>query len=105
MKIATEAQEYREASILQVSSWQVPNPTPRKSTDFPAKALTQKDFEITQRPPEDLITLLANGDLKALDVTTSFLRSAALAQKLVFPRNFHSLFLMKYFPISMLTYN
>jgi hypothetical protein len=51
--------------------------------DVPGKALHPRDFHITQKLPEELIKLMAAGDLTSMDVTTAFLRRAVLAQKLV----------------------
>ncbi len=56
---------------------------PKNSTNIPSINLQAEDVEITASLPEELVKLLANGELTATEVTTAFLRRAALAQKLV----------------------
>lgn len=87
--VAKEAQDYRDASI-----WRVPGITDisgrltsleesKWSIDTPSMFLESKDVQITQCLPEDLVAMLGRGELSAVEVTTAFLRRAALAQKLV----------------------
>lgn len=49
----------------------------------PGKFFHQNDFQITQKDPEELLRLVACGELGSVDITTAFLRRAVLAQKLV----------------------
>jgi amidase len=92
-EIAREAQEYRDASI---ATFTKEFPTtyatgksadlPKDSTDIPSGVLEKRDLQITETLPEELVKVLANGELSATEVTTAFLRRAALAQKLVSSR-------------------
>ena len=83
--IAQEAQEYRDASIARVQPnlAQLPENLPKDVTKIPGTVLSRKEVQITEMPPEDLLRVLASGELTAVAVTTAFLRRAALAQKLV----------------------
>jgi len=49
----------------------------------PSNTLSPRDNEITELLPEQLAKLLASGKFSSREVTTAFLRRAALAQKLV----------------------
>ncbi|KAH8674621.1 amidase signature domain-containing protein [Tricladium varicosporioides] len=88
--VAKEAQDYRDASIAQVipglpaafEDIQFSEALPISSMDVCGKALHPRDYRITQHLPEELIKMLAEGELTAVDVTTAFLRRARLAQKL-----------------------
>lgn len=83
--IAQEAQQYRDASIARV--WpdlpQLPENLAKNVTEIPGTVLSQEEVQITEMPPECLLSVLASGDLTAVAVTTAFLRRASLAQKLV----------------------
>ena len=83
--IATEAQEYRDASIAR--SWpdmpQLPADLPKNVFTILRESLCQTDIQITEMLPEALLTALASGELTATSVTHAFLRRASLAQKLV----------------------
>jgi amidase len=83
--IAQEAQRYRDASIARV--WpdlpQLPENLAKNVTEIPGTILSQEEVQITEMPPEGLLSALASGDLTAVAVTTAFLRRAGLAQKLV----------------------
>jgi hypothetical protein len=83
--IAREAQEYRDASIARVQPGvpQLPTSLPQNVVDVPRNALSQQEVQITETAPEDLLSALASGELKATTVATAFLRRAGLAQKLV----------------------
>jgi amidase len=89
--IAKEAQDHREASLMKVQPGhraafdriQFAEELPKNSMNIPGKALHPRDFQITETLPEHLVKALATGELSATDVTTAFLRRAALAQKLV----------------------
>lgn len=90
-EIAKEAQQHRDETISRVSPGlpvaferiQFSEGLPLHSMHVPGKALHHKDFEITNKLPEQLLSLMASGSLTASDVTTAFLRRAVLAQKLV----------------------
>lgn len=90
-EIAREAEDHRRESLTKVTPGlpaaceqiQFSEGLPTNSMNVTGKALHPRDFQITQKLPEELITLLASGDLTSVDVTTAFLRRAALAQKLV----------------------
>jgi hypothetical protein len=89
-EIAKDAQDYRDASMATfVADFPAAldsresSELPKNSTNVPGKILQERDLQITESLPEELIELLANGDLSATEVTTAFLRRAALAQKLV----------------------
>lgn len=85
-EIAKEAQEHRDASIAPFATALASETSinlPRNSTTIPRNVLLARDLQITETLPEELVKLLANGDISATDVTTAFLRRAALAQKLV----------------------
>lgn len=95
--IAKEAQNYRDASILELErdlpyaykqKDQGYSPLPQNSIPCVAEALGPRALEITSMPPEDLIRGLRDGELTALAVTTAFLHRASIAQKLV--RSQHS---------------
>lgn len=89
-EIAKEAQEYRDASL---ATFAQDFPTAitsdefselrNDSTNVPAVVFGAQNLKITESLPEELVKLLANGELRAVDVTIAFLRRAALAQKLV----------------------
>jgi amidase len=86
--IAKEAQDHRDASIepflgTTEKGGGVPDKLPKNSMGVPSTALSPRDLEITQLLPEQLTKLLASGKLSSTEVTTAFLRRAALAQKLV----------------------
>jgi amidase len=92
-EIAREAQEYRDASIATFTkgfpaiyaTGQVAD-LPKNSTAIPSEFLGKRDLQITETLTEELVKLLANGELSATEVTTAFLRRAALAQRLVSSR-------------------
>jgi hypothetical protein len=86
--IAREAQDYRDASIepflgITGQGAGVPEKLPKNSMSVPITALSPRDNEITELLPEQLTQLLATGKFSSTEVTTAFLRRAALAQKLV----------------------
>ncbi|KAF1983628.1 amidase [Aulographum hederae CBS 113979] len=92
-ELAAAAQARRALSLNalfddQPNPW---NPYPflsdlkKKATNalnVPRQVLHEKDFEITETLPEDLIPAMATGKLKALDVTLAFLRRAYVAQEM-----------------------
>ncbi|KAI9831132.1 MAG: hypothetical protein M1819_005220 [Sarea resinae] len=84
-EIALTVQKRRDESIAHVKPPvpDVPADLPRNVTGIPKKLLTEREVEITETAPEQLITSLAAGKLTATEVTNAFLRRAGLAQKLV----------------------
>lgn len=96
-EIAREAQEYRDASIATFTKEFPANYTtgqiadlPKNSIGIPGGVLGKRDLQITETLPEELVKLLANGELSVTEVTTAFLRRAALAQSLVSSRKIPS---------------
>jgi amidase len=83
--IAQQAQEYRDASIseIQPSIPDLPPTLPKNVLHIPATILSEAEINITESSPEDLVSALAKGALTAREVTSAFLRRAALAQRLV----------------------
>jgi amidase len=89
-EIAREAQQHRDAAVANLAT-DFPvlldndkfSEPPKNSKNIPGIVLEPRDLKITESLPEELIKLLANGELSATDVTTAFLRRAALAQILV----------------------
>lgn len=60
-------------------------PAGDSSFDFPAKSglLSDEELSITESSATDLVQQLAQGKLKAVDVTVAFCKRAALAHQLV----------------------
>ena len=83
--IAQEAQQYRDASIARVLPElpQLPENFPKDVTKMSAAVLSREEIYITGMSPEDLLSVVASGEVTAMAVTTAFLRRAGLAQKLV----------------------
>ncbi|KAF2114742.1 amidase signature domain-containing protein [Lophiotrema nucula] len=84
-EIAKEAQDYRDATIASLNPPvpRVPSDLPKAVTSLPESLLDSDDIRITILPPEDLLNALAAGHLSAAEVTSAFLRRAAVAQGLV----------------------
>lgn len=89
-EIAREAQEYRDASIRNVPGINEVSARieglellPKCSINLPSNILRPKDIQITESLPEELVVSLGRGEISAVEVTTAFLRRAALAQGLV----------------------
>jgi len=83
--IAQEAQDYRDASIVDYQA-DIPHfagGVPRNVVSIIRNHLSQGEIQITEAPPEELLISLASGNLTAVVVTTAFLRRASLAQQLV----------------------
>jgi len=103
-EIAKEAQDYRDASLAtfakdfpaEITNGDILDRT-NDSTKVPGIFVQARDLKITESLLEELVELLANGKLSAVDVTTAFLRRAALAQKLVNSSNCSINFLMLIF--------
>ncbi|MCJ1430787.1 hypothetical protein MMC27_000137 [Xylographa pallens] len=83
-EIAQEAQDYRDASIAMFDpdTSRLPKILPRNVFKVLRQHLSQTEMELTEKPPEELLKLLASGTVTATAVTTAFLRRAGLAQKL-----------------------
>ena len=88
--VAKEAQDFRDASLVQVLGIAAVfeqdaflNEPPKNVMTIPCLVLSPGDIQITESLPEELVKLLANGQLSAMDVTVAFLRRAAVAQRLV----------------------
>ncbi|KAJ5211857.1 acetamidase [Penicillium cinerascens] len=68
------------------SEWKIQNlPTDDSVFDFPQRSglLSGQELTITQSSATDLVKKLAQGELKAVDVTIAFCKRAALAHQLV----------------------
>ena len=66
--------------------WRIQNlPTDDSVFDFPERSglLSGQELTITQSSASDLVKKLAQGELKAVDVTIAFCKRAALAHQLV----------------------
>ena len=86
----TIAQKHRDAVNSAIPlRWKLPeyiiNKYSVKAIDFPVIEgyLTRKELEITELSATDLVKKLANGKLKAFDVTEAFCHRAAIAHQLV----------------------
>lgn len=106
-EVAREAQEYRDASLGRVPGISdIARRLPslellqKSSINEPSKVLEPKDIQITELLPEDLAGMLGRGDINAVEVTTAFLRRAALAQRFVsLPSQSSKLFTISSVPI------
>lgn len=85
-----EAQDSRHASLARIPDIAevfeqniLSNQLPNNAMLIHGLVLGPRDVQITESLPEELIKLLASGQLSATDVTLTFLRRAAVAQKLV----------------------
>ncbi|MCJ1295451.1 hypothetical protein MMC34_007014 [Xylographa carneopallida] len=83
-EIAQEAQDYRNASIAKFDPdiSRLPEILPRNVFGMLRQDLPQTEGKLTEKPPDELLKLLASGTVTATAVTTAFLRRASLAQKL-----------------------
>ncbi|KAK3080418.1 hypothetical protein LTS18_001552, partial [Coniosporium uncinatum] len=77
--------DHRDESItaVQPTLSDVPSQLPLNITSLPKQLLTNREIEITETSPEDLLSALGSGTLSSTEVTSAFLRRAGLAQKLV----------------------
>lgn len=77
--------DYRDDSIAAVEPTvpEVSSELPLNVTSIPKQLLTNREVEITETSPEDLLTALASNTLSSVEVTSAFLRRAGLAQRLV----------------------
>jgi hypothetical protein len=88
--VAKEAQELRDESLSRVPGINdvfengiFSGGLPKNVTAIPGLVLNQRDIQITDSLPEELVKILAGGQITATDVTLAFLRRAAVAQRLV----------------------
>ena len=83
--IAWYAKQHRDASLEKVvpAVPVLPKNIPLDVTKIPKEILTKEEIEITEKSTEELLPLLASGELSAAAVTQAFLRRAGVAQKLV----------------------
>lgn len=67
------------------TEWKISQPAQSCVMDVPAKSgiLSPEELKITESTATDLVNKLANGELKAVDVTLAFCKRAALAHQLV----------------------
>ena len=61
----------------------LPEQIPLDVTKIPKELLTKEESEVTEKTTEELLPLLASGELTAASVVQAFLRRAVVAQKLV----------------------
>jgi amidase len=90
-EVAAGRQKYRDASIATVQP-QVPDPPadlPLNVSAIPKELLHGEEVEITEAPPEEILSRLAKRKISARQVATAFLRRAGLAQKLVLLASTH----------------
>ncbi|KAF2727068.1 amidase [Polyplosphaeria fusca] len=82
--IAKEAQEHRDSTISQLSppAPKAPSDHPKNVVSIPETLLDENEIRITNLPPEALLEALLAGHLSAVEVTTAYLRRAAIAQGL-----------------------
>ncbi|CAG9981830.1 unnamed protein product [Clonostachys byssicola] len=79
-----EARRRRDISLaVEPPLPDLPKDLPLNVTSLPRGILTARECEITEKTPEGLVELLANGHFSAVEVIEAFLRRAALAQRLV----------------------
>jgi len=81
---ARQMQEHRDSTVAAVQPPipKVPEDLPLNVTHLPKELLTSREIELTESPPEHLISELAAGRITATEVTKAFLRRAGLAQRL-----------------------
>jgi amidase len=82
---AKQMQDHRDATIAAIEPTlpDLPAELPLNVTGILKTILTEREIELTESPPEDLLTVLAAGYVTSTEITKAFLRRAALAQKLV----------------------
>ena len=84
-KTASKVQDHRDQSLQNIEPPlpALPSPIPKNVIEVPQQLLSPRELEITQSPPEHLLSHLTAGKWSCEEVTRSFLRRAALSQKLV----------------------
>jgi amidase len=82
---AQQLRDHRESTIAAIDPQlpELPAELPLNVTGLAKDILTKRELELTESPPEDLLTVLAAGYVTSTEITKAFLRRAALAQKLV----------------------
>ncbi len=80
--IAQEAQDYRDATINELSpaAPEIPSQIPKNVMHFPEKLLRQNDWDTTSLHLEELIPLLQQGQISAVEATSAYLQRAVVAQ-------------------------
>lgn len=84
-ELIQQARQRRDVSISSIKPAlpDLPADLPLNVTRIPQELLEAHEVKITEKSAEELVKLLAEGKLSAVEVTKSFLRRAALAQRLV----------------------
>lgn len=84
-EIAGEAHAHRDSTIAQVVPAVpiVPHNLPNRVLELPEQLLDIETISITNKLPEQILAMLVTGEVSAVDVTTAFLRRAAMCQGLV----------------------
>lgn len=81
--MAFSAQSLRDESISRVLQIEPISDNQLNVTKIAASVLATEELRITETNTESLVSSLALGDIGSVQVTSAFLRRAALAQKLV----------------------
>ena len=104
-KTASRVQEYRAQGLQQVQPPlpEIPSKLSQDVTSVPQQLLLPRELEITQLPPECLLSRLAAGKLTSEEVTQAYLRRAALAQELVSTISVARLWTHSYFKVNCIT--
>ncbi len=84
-EVAADRQKHRDASIAAVQPLvpDVPTDLPLNVSAIPAQLLHADEVDITEAPPEEILSRIADRKISVKQVVTAFLRRAGLAQKLV----------------------
>ena len=84
-ELIRHVRQRRDASLSSVKPAlpDLPADLPLNVVGLPRELLEPREIEITEKPAEELVKLLTQGKLSVIEVTKSFLRRAALAQRLV----------------------
>ncbi|KAF2246347.1 amidase [Trematosphaeria pertusa] len=82
--VAEEARDHRDRTLSQVSPTppEVAADLPKNVMYIPEELLDPTTISITKLLPEELLSVLAKGQLSAVEVTTAFLQRSAVAQGL-----------------------
>ena len=84
-EVAEQVQYYRDNTVRKVRP-KVPDLASSPGlnvTSIPGTLLSSQEVTITEATTEDLVSSLATGQLTSREVTSAFLRRAAIAQDLV----------------------
>jgi amidase len=84
-EISKEAQDHRDRSLSKVRPplAKIPSKLPKNTTGIAEQMLTAEEIELTSKLPEDILALIASGDITSTEVCNAFLRRAVVAQQLV----------------------